>query len=120
MNKEDKKEFMSELNEETYKTTRVGIRVFIGFAIVAVLCTVSFCGIRYVNANLSREVFKQSTTYNEGVLDDLAKYKYEYSIAKTDTEKKAIKSVVRNRFANYDTTKIKNDELKAFLKECGL
>lgn len=72
---------------------------------------------RYTDAD--RQVFKQSVTYNEGVLDDLAKYKYEYTQA-DEVEKKAIASLVRSRFANFDKNKIENRELVDFLEVCGL
>lgn len=72
---------------------------------------------RYTNAD--REVFKQSVTYNEGMLDDLAKYQYEYMQA-DEVEKKAIASLVRSRFANFDKSKIENTDLIKFMEECGL
>lgn len=75
-------------------------------------------GTRYADAD--REIFKSTATYNEGMLDDLAKYKYEYDTAEDDVERSAIASLVRNRFANFDQSKIENKELNNFLKECGL
>lgn len=72
---------------------------------------------RYTNAD--REVFKQSVTYNEGMLDDLAKYHYEYMQA-DEVEKKAIASLVCSRFANFDKSKIENIELLRFMEECGI
>ena len=72
---------------------------------------------RYTNAD--REVFKQSVTYNEGMLDDIAKYHYEYTQA-DEVGKKAIASLVRSRFANFDKSKIENIDLIKFLEECGV
>ena len=54
------------------------------------------------------------------MLDDLAKYKYEYDTAEDDVERSAIASLVRNRFANFDQSRVENRELIEFLKECGL
>lgn len=75
-------------------------------------------GTRYADAD--REIFKGTVTYNEGVLDDLAKYKYEYDQAEDAVEKEAIASLVRSRFANFDKDRIENDDLIDFLEECGV
>lgn len=75
-------------------------------------------GIRMWNVNADRMVFKQSAVYNEGVADDLAKYKFEMQGAKDEAEKKAICELVNSRFANYDDSKIENEDLKRFLKDC--
>ena len=75
-------------------------------------------GTRYADAD--REIFKGTVTYNEGMLDDLAKYKYEYDGAEDDIEKEAIASLVRSRFANYDKRRIEHDDLIDFLEECGV
>lgn len=75
-------------------------------------------GERLLDANADRMVFKQSTVYNEGVVDDLAKYKFEMQSAKDDAEKQAICELVNSRFANFDESKLENDDLKRFLKDC--
>lgn len=77
-----------------------------------------YFGVRYANAD--REIFKNTVTYNEGVLDDLAKYKFQYDTAEDDVERAAIADLVRSRFANFDKSKIENKDLKEFLEDCGL
>lgn len=77
-----------------------------------------FFGTRYADAD--REIFKGTVTYNEGMLDDLAEYKYEYDKAADEVEKAAIASLVRSRFANFDQSRIENRDLLKFLEECGL
>lgn len=75
-------------------------------------------GTRYANAD--REIFKNTVTYNEGVIDDLAKYKFQYDTAEDDIERAAIADLVRSRFANFDKSKIENEELREFLEDCGV
>lgn len=77
-----------------------------------------YFGVRYANAD--REIFKNTVTYNESVLDDLAKYKFQYDTAEDDVERAAIADLVRSRFANFDKSKIENKDLKEFLEDCGL
>lgn len=70
------------------------------------------------NENIDRKIFKQSAAYNEGVLDDLAKYKLEITTSKDDVEKSAIADLVNSKFANYDASKIEDESLATFLLDC--
>ncbi len=92
-------------------------RIIIGIVIIVVVLLGGF-GLKMWDVNTDRVVFKQSATYNEGVLDDLAKYKYEMQTTEDETGKKAICELVNSRFANYDESKIENDDLKYFLRDC--
>lgn len=67
-----------------------------------------------------RETYKATIIYNEGMLDDLAKYKYEYDSSDDEVERTAIASLVRSRFANFDKSRIDNYSLIQFLEECGV
>ena len=67
-----------------------------------------------------REAYKATMTYNEGMLDDLAKYKFQYDSAEDDVERAAIAELVRNRFANFDKSRIENQDLIKFLEDCGV
>jgi len=86
-------------------------------AIGLIIFGINFGG-RLLDANADRMVFKQSVVYNEGVIDDLAKYKFEMQSTEDKTEKEAICELVNSRFANFDESKLENDDLKQFLKEC--
>jgi hypothetical protein len=70
------------------------------------------------SVNTDRIIFKQSITFNEGVLDDLAKYQYEMSLETDESTKKAIADLVVQRFANYDESKIDSPDLREFLTNC--
>lgn len=72
----------------------------------------------YWKTNADRIIFKQSVTYNEGVLDDLAKYHFQMETAEDDVKKTAIAQLVNNRFANFDESKIESYDLRKFLEDC--
>ncbi len=97
---------------------REGVSIVV-IAIVA-LIILGFVGLgwRYIETNANRIIAKQSLTYNEGVLDDLAKYKLEMIRSEDEVEKKAIANMVVDRFANYDESKIETEDLRKFLKDC--
>ena len=66
--------------------------------------------------NIRRNVFESTRSYNEGKIQDLAKYRNEYLLAKTVEDKNAIKSTINLMFANYNDSKMPM-ELNQFLKE---
>lgn len=117
---------MSRLDEELKKEVESGYKAFDFIAkkavircllLVVVLGVFGF-GYKYMGVNADRLIFKQSITYNEGVLDDLAKYKLEMIQSETEVEKRAIANLVVERFANYDETKIESNDLREFLEDC--
>lgn len=64
--------------------------------------------------NVERRVFEQTKSYNHGMIQDLANYRYQYVTAEDEQEKQAIASVVRQRFAAFDIESVQNNELKEF------
>lgn len=120
VNKEFKHQFDEDYSNGSYAARRIIIKCILWIVIISVIFGLFGLGWKYFKTNADREIFKQSVTYNEGVLDDLAKYKFEYDKAEDDIEREAIASLVRGRFANYDIRKIENRDLVHFLKECGL
>mgnify|MGYP001809707739 CR=1 FL=1 len=69
------------------------------------------------NANIEQKIFKKSTPYIEGMLDDLAKYKYELQQEESKSGKKAIADLINDRFANFDENAIESADLKQFLAD---
>ncbi len=118
--KDFKSEFDQDFADASYAANKVSAGAVAWIIAVALILGVFGAGARFLKTNADRLIFKQSVTYNEGMLDDLAKYKYEYDCAEDDTEKGAIASLVRNRFANFDKSKIENSDLRKFLRECGV
>ena len=66
--------------------------------------------------NVRREVFEATRSYNQAKVQELAKYKLEYEMAKDEESKTALSNVVMFRFADYDSSKLPYG-LKVFLKE---
>lgn len=69
-------------------------------------------------AAVERKIFKETRSYNEGMVQQLARYRLQYVQAKEQVEKDAIKSTVRQMFAEYDPSKLPTPELRQFHKEC--
>jgi len=67
--------------------------------------------------NVKREVFEQTKSYNEGMEQQLIKYRLEHSKAADPTEKAAIESAVRHAYGDYDESKLA-PELMGFVKQC--
>jgi len=61
-----------------------------------------------------REVFKETRSYNESKLQDLAKFRLQYLEADNEESKLAIASTIKHMFADYDRSKLPT-ELSAFL-----
>jgi mannosyltransferase OCH1-like enzyme len=72
-----------------------------------------FFGVR--KANIQREIFKENKSYIEGMISDLSKYKYEYEMETDEVAKMAIANLIRDKFANFDSSNIESSGLKQFL-----
>lgn len=110
---------------DEWKSEISGILISIA-VIAAIIISVGIGGIVWTKTigiaqkNAEREAYKATIVYNEGMLDDLAKYKFEYDSAESDIERAAIAELVRNRFANFDKSRIENRDLLEFLEACGV
>ena len=62
-----------------------------------------------------RKVFKETRSYNEGKLQQLSKYRYEYMTG-TPEEKEIISSTIRHMFADYESQELPT-ELRQFLDQ---
>jgi len=116
--KEFRKEFDAEYANAGYASRKVGKTILIWVLIVTIICSIAGVGLKMWHVNADRVIFKQSLTYNEGVLDDLANYRLQMIQTDDEIEKKAIAEMINSRFANYDESKIENDDLRRFLKDC--
>lgn len=65
--------------------------------------------------DIERNNFKESKSYVEGMIQDLAKFKREYDQTADINEKKTILNFVNNEFANFDASKIEDPTLNSFL-----
>lgn len=64
-----------------------------------------------------RQVFENTKSYNQGVQQDLIAYHHEWMTADADG-KKAVEATVRQRFADYDQSKINDPEMVQWLNQC--
>lgn len=74
----------------------------------------SFFEPKYEDAR--RTAFEKTRSYNQSKMQDLAKYRLEWTRAESQEEKDALASVIRHRFADYDAAQLPT-ELAEFLKE---
>ena len=72
--------------------------------------------VKVTRANVDREVFKENKSFVEGNIQDLQNYKHQWTIAKSEDDKLAIETVIRDQFANFDQSKIDNPQLVSFLQ----
>ena len=112
------KDFKKEFNQGFANASYAGRKLIIWGIIIILICVIGGFGYRYVSTNVDRVIFKQSITYNEGKLDDLAKYQLEMSQTKDPEEKAAIQEYVNSVYSNFDESKIENQSLKQFLVDC--
>lgn len=66
-------------------------------------------------ANIKREVFKESKSYVEGMIEDLSNYKREFERTDDMDEKEQIANMIDAEFSNFDINKIENQNLYNFL-----
>ena len=65
------------------------------------------------HAAVEREVFKETKSYNESKLQDLARYRLQYLKA-DGSDREALASTIRHMYADYDRNKLPA-ELASFL-----
>lgn len=71
-------------------------------------------------ANVQRQIFEQSNSYNRGKIQNLIKYMDEYRTADAEG-KEAIKQFVKQDYADYDESRPQSNlstEMKSFLRTC--
>lgn len=68
-------------------------------------------------ANVQREVFEETKSYNEGKEQELVKYKFEWERSTDPVTRRAIESAVRHSFADYDISRL-DPELQNFVRNC--
>ena len=96
---------------------RLSGRILLVIIVILLLC--GTVGIAYEKhmTNSKREIFENSVTYVDGMISDLADYKYQFQKS-DDVGKAAIADLVNSKFANFDESKIEDDSLRDFLKDC--
>jgi N-acetyl-anhydromuramyl-L-alanine amidase AmpD len=91
----------------------IGINIFAWMTGLADLQFYRYFGKQ--QANVQREIFKENKSYVEGMVSDLAKYKYELTIEKDPIAKRAIVDLIIDKYGNFDITKLEDISLQRFL-----
>jgi hypothetical protein len=67
------------------------------------------------HTNVQRENFENSESYVKGMVNDLAKYKYEFETENDVIAKKAIIDLVVGKFSDFPENKINDVNIKTWL-----
>jgi hypothetical protein len=105
---------------------KVSVKMVLGFvvAIFILYLLAGFTGILNIawmktiglqTKNVEREVFKVSNPYIESMSRDLANYKAQYDLSKSEVDKTTIIAYIHANYSNFDANKIENFPLRNFL-----
>lgn len=113
---------MLEKDYSRWKIARNVILGIIGFGMFVVLMfglefgSIKLNGVLKVErANVERQVFKSTKSYNEGMANDLANFKFEYEMSRDEVERMAIRRFIIDKYSDFDESKLQNYNLKQFL-----
>lgn len=90
-------------------------------SVVLIFC-LSWAGIEWYKyfapkqEDAKREVFEATKSYNQGMVQQLSRYRLQYLSAEDSTAKAAIKSTIQHQYADFDVNKLQG-ELKTFAQE---
>ena len=104
---------------EKLKIAGMGIGTFV--IVIALVFVLGFVGLGYkkifkpAHENINREVFENTQSFVHGKIQDLAKYKAEYNELTDPTEQAALKAIINQQFAQFDSSKINDANLRNFL-----
>lgn len=68
-------------------------------------------------AEVERKIFRETRSYDEGMIQQLSRFRLQYVRSKDDEERAAILSTVRTMFAEYDADKLPSVDLSNFLRK---
>ena len=118
MNKETKNEINEEFSIIDYVGRRIMVRTVIVIVIFGVLFGVGGMLYKKYKTEKEREIFKQSTSYNESAASFIADAYVQYNDAESEEDQLAIMEYVRMRYPNLDITHIENATLRQFYNKC--
>lgn len=103
---------------ETLRNTLIAIAI-----LIVTICSM-YAGIQ-LNKTVSkwekeveREVFKETTTYNEAAASFLADSYKQYNDAESDKDRNSIMEYIVMRYPNLDYNNIDNKTLREFYRDC--
>lgn len=98
--------------------------VGIAIALVIAIAVGTYTSIRWYaqvekwENQAEREIFKESTTYNEAAATFLADAYKQYNDAETDADRQSIMEYVVMRYPNLNYNNIENRTLRNFYQDC--
>lgn len=122
LDKDFKAETDLEISKGTYFAAKIGTKVVLAIIILCLLGAAGTTAYKFTfakaNKEADREIWKESTTYNEAAATFLADSYKEYNDAEDEAEKAAVMEYVTMRYPNLDMDNIENDDLRRFYKQC--
>ena len=114
-------EFSEDISEVKWGAGRVLLRIVLPVVVALVVIGAGsellglgwFRFIEPKRESVRREVFEETKSYVHGAIQDIARYHGEYAAA-TEEEQKAIKVVIRTRFAEFDADHIESTPLRTW------
>ena len=118
MNKETRKEINEEFSIFDYVSRKIMMRAFVVIVIFGVLFGVGGMQYKKYKTEKERDIFKQSTSYNESAASFIADAYVQYNDAESEEDQLAIMKYVRMRYPNLNASHIENATLRQFYNKC--
>lgn len=118
MNKETRKEINEEFSIFDYVSRKIVVRAIIVIVIFGVLFGFGAMQYKKYKTEKERDIFKQSTSYNESAASFIADAYVQYNDAESEEDQLAIMKYVRMRYPNLNASHIENATLRQFYNKC--
>lgn len=118
MNKETRKEINEEFSILDYMIHKIMVRAIIVIVIFGVLFGFGAMQYKKYKTEKERDIFKQSTSYNESAASFIADAYVQYNDAESEEDRLAIMKYVRMRYPNLNASHIENATLRQFYNKC--
>ena len=118
MNKKTTKEINEEFSILDYMSHKIMVRAIFIIVIFGVLFGFGAMQYKKYKTEKERDIFKQSTSYNESAASFITDAYVQYNDAESEEDQLAIMKYVRMRYPNLDATHIENATLRQFYNKC--
>lgn len=118
MNKKTTKEINEEFSILDYISHKIMVRAIFVIVIFGVLFGFGAMQYKKYKTEKERDIFKQSTSYNESAASFIADAYVQYNDAESEEDRLAIMKYVRMRYPNLNASHIENATLRQFYNKC--
>ena len=118
MNKKTTKEINEEFSILDYISHKIMVRAIFVIVIFGVLFGFGAMQYKKYKTEKERNIFKQSTSYNESAASFIADAYVQYNDAESEEDQLAIMKYVRMRYPNLNASHIENATLRQFYNKC--